>query len=186
MIVRKGSAAMRLNLKYATVDTPFGHVLMVRSARGLRSVSLPHIALIEALAQAGHSLRDAEEDAAAFGDLPIRLQRYFGGEAIAFPDELDYGDATAFQRAVWHAARSISYGSTRSYGWVAARIGRPNACRAVGGALGRNPIAIVVPCHRVVASDGLGGFGGGIALKQRLLDLEAGRVSRASSPGPQC
>ncbi len=177
---------MRLNLKYATVDTRLGCVLMVRSERGLMSVSLPESSRIQALAQAGQSLRDAEEDAAAFGDVPLRLQRYFGGEEVAFPDELDYGDATAFQRAVWEATRSISYGSTRSYGWVAARVGKPHACRAAGGALGRNSIAIIVPCHRVVASGGLGGFGGGIALKKRLLDLEAGRVSGASSPGPQC
>jgi len=180
MIGWGGGTTMRSNLKYATVDTPFGCVLMVRSERGLRSVSLPRSTRIEALSQAGRSLHGAEEDTAAFGDLPLRLQSYFNGEAVAFPDELDYGEATAFQRAVWRATRSIPYGSTRSYGWVAAQIGRPRASRAVGGALGRNPIAIVVPCHRVVAGGGLGGFGGGVAFKKRLLDLEAGSLVRAS------
>lgn len=177
---------MRLKLKYATVDTRLGTILVVRSEKGLRAVSLPQAARTGESAEVEHSLRDAEADAAAFGDLPLRLQRYFGGEAVAFPDELDYADATAFQQAVWQATRSIPHGSTRTYGWVAARIGRPHASRAVGRALGRNPIAIVVPCHRVVAGGGLGGFGGGIALKKRLLDLEAGRVRVAGSPGPRC
>ncbi len=182
--VRSG-ALMHLNIRYATVETRLGWVILVGSEKGLRLVSLPQPSQGEALAKVGRALCDAVEDVAAFGDLPLRLQRYFSGEVVAFPDRLDYGEATAFQQAVWEAARSISYGHTRNYGWVAARIGRPRACRAVGRALGQNPISIIVPCHRVIAAGGLGGFGGGVALKKRLLDMEARRVSRASSGGLQ-
>jgi len=165
---------MQSNLKYAIVDTPFGHVLIIRSEKGLRSVSLPQLPGTLRTGQTLYSPHDAEEDLAAFSDLPLRLQRYYGGEAVGFPDEIDYEDATAFERVVWGATRTITYGSARSYGWVAAQIGMPRAWRAVGRALGRNPLAIVVPCHRVVSTGGLGGFGGGLALKKRLLALEAG------------
>ena len=90
-------------------------------------------------------------------------------------------DGTAFQRRVWDALRGIGYGETVSYGQLADQIGRPTASRAVGLANGRNPVSIIVPCHRVVGSDGsLTGYGGGVANKQRLLDLER-QISRSSA-----
>jgi methylated-DNA-[protein]-cysteine S-methyltransferase len=172
--------------RYTAVETKFGWVMLVGSERGLRSVSFPEPSLESALARAAHSSRDALADAAAFGDLPVRLQRYFEGEAVEFTDTLDYGEASAFQREVWEATRLIPHGNVATYGSVAARIGRPRACRAVGTALGQNAIPIVVPCHRVVASGGgLGGFGGGLALKRSLLDLEKRRAAVASSQGLQ-
>ncbi len=80
---------------------------------------------------------------------------------------------TQFQKAVWRATAGIPYGETRSYAWVAKRIGNPRAVRAVGQALGANPVPIIIPCHRVIGSSGkLCGFAGGLALKQRLLELE--------------
>ncbi len=92
----------------------------------------------------------------------------------SFPDELDLSTATPFQRQVWEKTRLIPYGETRSYSWVAEQIGKPGAARAVGQALGRNPLPIIIPCHRVVASDGkLCGFAGGLGMKRRLLSLEA-------------
>ena len=81
-------------------------------------------------------------------------------------------DGTEFQRAVWRELSKIPYGETISYGELARRVGRPKGPRAVGQANGKNPIAIIVPCHRVVASNGLGGYGGGLAMKRALLALE--------------
>jgi methylated-DNA-[protein]-cysteine S-methyltransferase len=105
-----------------------------------------------------------------------QLTAYFAGERRSF--DLPLAPAgTAFQLAVWAALREIPYGTTVSYGGLARRLGSPSASRAVGLANGRNPIAIVVPCHRVIGADGsLTGFGGGMAAKRTLLDLEAGTL----------
>ena len=102
------------------------------------------------------------------------LARYFRGEAVDFRDiPLDLDTATAFERRVYNATRRIPFGRVASYGQIARAIGNPRASRAVGQALGKNPIGIVIPCHRVVASDGsLGGYTGGIEYKRRLLRLE--------------
>jgi methylated-DNA-[protein]-cysteine S-methyltransferase len=109
----------------------------------------------------------------SFVDTIPLLTMYFSGKKSEFPCALDYGQATHFQRNVWEATRSIPYGETRSYGWVANRIGKPAAVRAVGQALGKNPLPIIVPCHRVIASDGsLCGFSGGLETKRNLLRLE--------------
>jgi methylated-DNA-[protein]-cysteine S-methyltransferase len=102
------------------------------------------------------------------------LQRYFAGECVSFDLPLDLRYFTAFQQAVWRAAAEIPYGETRSYGWIAKRINNPRAVRAVGQALGTNPVPIIIPCHRVISAAGtLGGFSGGIGLKKKLLDMEA-------------
>jgi methylated-DNA-[protein]-cysteine S-methyltransferase len=105
-----------------------------------------------------------------------QLTAYFAGERRSF--DLPLAPAgTAFQLAVWAALVEIPYGTTVSYGELARRLGSPSASRAVGLANGRNPIAIVVPCHRVIGADGsLTGFGGGMAAKRTLLDLEAGTL----------
>jgi methylated-DNA-[protein]-cysteine S-methyltransferase len=102
------------------------------------------------------------------------FQSYFAGERVTFSGKIDISRATPFQQAVWTAARSIPYGETQSYAWIAHQTGKPLAARAAGQALGRNPLPIIVPCHRVLAGDGtLGGFGGGLDMKKFLLDLEA-------------
>ena len=163
-------------IKFTTVNTEGGWVGLVGSESGLILLTLPKISRKSALSKIKGFATDAIEDSSAFGDLPKRLQLYFIGEKVTFPDRLDLGDATDFDRAVWKATRSIPYGETRSYAWVARQCGSPWAYRAVGGALARNPLPIIIPCHRVVASNGsLGGFGGGLELKRRLLELEAGR-----------
>ena len=108
-----------------------------------------------------------------FQNLIERLRLYFDGKKVSFSDRLDL-DGTVFQREVWEATRAIPYGETRSYGWVARQIQKPDAARAVGQALGRNPLLVIVPCHRVLASNGeLCGFGGGLDMKRYLLRLEA-------------
>ena len=115
-------------------------------------------------------------DPGFFSDLRSQLRAYFAGERSAFDVTL-HPEGTPFQQAVWAALATIPYGQTVSYSWVAARIGKPKAVRAVGAANGRNPIAIIIPCHRVIGSDGrLTGYGGGLAVKRRLLRLENPRL----------
>lgn len=102
------------------------------------------------------------------------LDRYFAGRLTAFTVDVD-PSGTAFQRRVWAALRKIPYGVTRSYGDIAQVIGSASAVRAVGAANGANPIAIIIPCHRVIGANGtLTGFGGGLDRKRFLLDLERG------------
>jgi methylated-DNA-[protein]-cysteine S-methyltransferase len=108
-----------------------------------------------------------------------QLQAYFAGELKSFDVPLEIA-GTDFQKRVWSALRTIPYGQTRSYSEIAAQIGAPRAVRAVGAANGRNPIPIIVPCHRVIGASGsLVGFGGGLEWKRLLLDLEATYVERS-------
>ena len=113
-------------------------------------------------------------DAPLFTNVFDSLTRYFLGENPEFHQvPLTLSGGTEFQRAVWHTIREIPYGETRTYKWLAEQIGNPKAVRAVGGAVGANPISILIPCHRVIGSNGkLGGYGGGIERKRQLLELE--------------
>jgi len=173
-----------LTIKFAIVSTKFGWVGLGGSEAGLVLLTLPKSSRKAALSEVNEFAADAVEDTSAFGDLPYRLQRYFYGEKVSFPDSLDLSGATDFQKAVWNATRSIPCGETRTYAWVAQQIGSSQACRAVGGALARNPFPIIVPCHRVIASNGkLGGFSGGLAMKRRLLELEDARVGLSVKSG---
>jgi O-6-methylguanine DNA methyltransferase len=104
---------------------------------------------------------------------PVHCVRsYFSGHRVAFTNKLDLSPATAFQRRVWEITKLIPYGETRSYSWVAEQLGRAEAVRAVGRALARNPLPIIIPCHRVVAKDGVGGYSGGVEMKKYLIWLE--------------
>jgi methylated-DNA-[protein]-cysteine S-methyltransferase len=117
----------------------------------------------------------------AFADTRRQLAEYFAGERRAFDLPLSL-DGNEFELRVWSALRDIDYGETASYGEIAARIGAPTAARAVGLANGRNPIAVIVPCHRVIGADGsLTGYGGGLERKRLLLDLEAGVLPLAAA-----
>lgn len=102
-----------------------------------------------------------------------KLQQYSDGKSVRWNIPLDLSSGTEFQRKVWRVLMTIPRGETRSYGWVAKKIGKPGASRAVGTACGANPVPVIVPCHRVIAGDGsLGGFGGGLPMKRRLLKVE--------------
>jgi methylated-DNA-[protein]-cysteine S-methyltransferase len=119
-------------------------------------------------------------DAAAVSTAAIQLEQYLAGERTQFELELELG-GTLFERRVWDEVRAIPYGETATYAEIAERIGRPGASRAVGRANGRNPVAVVVPCHRVIGSDGsLTGYAGGIEMKRALLDLERTAAARPS------
>lgn len=163
-----------MRVYYTLFETELGWMGLVGSAAGLRHTVLPQPSPEAVLNLLTRGLPEAIADPSPFGDLLLRLRRYLAGEQVPFDDELDLTGATPFSRDVWQATRLIPYGETRSYGWIAQQIGRPRALRAVGQALGRNPLPIVVPCHRVLGKDGsLCGFGGGLEMKKRLLELEA-------------
>lgn len=110
-----------------------------------------------------------------------QLESYLAGRRRDLRVRFSLPQGTPFQRRVWQTTRTIPYGETRSYAWVAERMGCPRAARAVGQALGRNPLPLLIPCHRVVASNGsLGGFTGGLEIKRKLLGLE-GALPRAAA-----
>jgi len=162
------------DLRYTTFDTNFGWVAVLASARGLLRIILPQDLLQDARELLGERINHATWSPHDFEDLMGRLRSYFKGHRMDFPDKLDLSGTTTFQRKVWEATRLIPYGETRSYSWVASQIGKPSAVRAVGQTLGRNPLPIIIPCHRVLGSDGkLCGFRGGLQMKRYLLSLEA-------------
>ena len=158
-------------------DTEMGWAGIAGSERLIRRLVLPRSsreAALEALHE-GNALKLVEQEH-DFSGQAARIAAYFAGERVRFECELDFCGAGDFDRRVWAATQEIAYGDVESYGWIAARIGQPHAARAVGGALGRNPIPVIVPCHRVIHADGaLGGFGCGLEWKIRLLGLERGR-----------
>lgn len=165
-------------LRYTTFDTNMGWVGILGSATGLQGTTLPQPSSQEAQHLLGDT-NDATWALHSFDNLIQRCRIYFGGHRVTFPDQLDLSGATTFQRQVWEITRLIPYGETRSYAWVAEQIGQPRAVRAVGQALGKNPLPIIIPCHRVIASDGkLGGFSGGVEMKKRLLSLETATAIR--------
>jgi O-6-methylguanine DNA methyltransferase len=150
------------------------------SQDGLRKLILPQPSSEQArrlftnLGSSCHSETPSGAETNYFGDLPQRIKHYLNGKPVTFPDKLDLSWASSFQRDVWRVTQSIPYGETRSYAWVAGELGMPKAARATGRALAKNPLPIIIPCHRVICSDGsLGGFGGGALWKRRLLEIEA-------------
>jgi len=169
-------------LKYFTFNTSMGWVGISGSKSGLLCITLPQRSAQEASQLLGDSINYTTEVPHLFKDLMKRLVSYFSGQKVTFPDKLDLSKATAFQRKVWETTRLIPYGETRSYAWVAEKIGKQRAARAVGQALGRNPLPIIVPCHRVIASDGkLGGYTGGLKMKRYFLRLEGSSNIRKRS-----
>ena len=164
----------------ARVDSPIGTLRVASTSEGLAYVELPHA---NGRGLSGWLRRVAPEAKSVEGFAPNRdavrqLEEYLAGKRTRFELALDLR-GTRFQLEVWSALREIPYGETRSYAEIAREVGRPAALRAVGLANGANPLAIVVPCHRVIASDGsLGGYGGGLPLKARLLAMEQSRPAQ--------
>jgi methylated-DNA-[protein]-cysteine S-methyltransferase len=152
--------------RYRIIDSPVGPLTLVgddEALTGLRMDEQSH----PPPAPGGLA-----SDEGAFPEVVDQLTAYFAGELTEFHLTLGM-EGTAFQRRVWSALVEIPYGETVSYGQLATQIGQPSASRAVGLANGRNPIAIIVPCHRVIGSTGaLVGYGGGVDRKRRLLELE--------------
>ncbi len=156
---------------YTTFESPVGPLLLAGDARALRGVSF------DTGKHATSPQPGWKQSRAAFAEVIRQLQAYFRGELKKFDLPLAM-EGTDFQLRVWNALRAIPYGETISYAQLAERIGNPKAVRAVGLANGSNPIPIIVPCHRVIGSDGsLTGFGGGLATKNMLLELESKQLS---------
>lgn len=156
---------------HTTIESPVGPLFLAGEGRGLRYVSFA------ASRSAQKPRRDWTEDRKPFAETIRQLRAYFTGKLQEFDLPLLF-DGTEFQVLVWENLRKIPYGETLSYGELARRIGKADAVRAVGAANGANPIPIIVPCHRVIGSNGdLTGFGGGLPIKKKLLALESRQLS---------
>jgi methylated-DNA-[protein]-cysteine S-methyltransferase len=152
-----------------TLDSPVGELILVATDLGLRAVLWPNDE--PARVKLPTPIKDASGNP-ILRRCVAQLQQYFAGERTAFDLPLDL-HGTEFQQLAWFSLASIPYGQTATYGEQAERIGRPKAVRAIGAANGRNPVSIILPCHRVVGADGsLTGFAGGLDAKRRLLEIE--------------
>ena len=170
-----------MNLKYAVFNTNLGWIAALTSPKGLRRATLkdtPEAALDEL----GPEVVKAEEDPAALEDIRVCYEAYLAGDERALDDmPLDLDGATEFTKAAWEACRSIPPGETRSYQWLAVQAGKPRAPRAAGQAMAKNRLILVIPCHRVIGSDGsLHGYGSGLDRKAHLLELERDAIARKS------
>ena len=166
-----GVAEKMNEVYYTRFESPVGRLLLAADAKGLRRVSF------ENSKRSAPPESNWKQNRAAFAEVIRQLQAYFRGELKEFDLPLAM-EGTEFQLRVWNKLREIPYGETISYAQLAGRIGNPKAVRAVGLANGSNPIPIIVPCHRVIGSDGsLTGFGGGLPTKKRLLELESKQLS---------
>ena len=164
------------SLCYTYIESPVGDLLVAGTDEALHFLSFP----------AGHKAFGPQPDwhftDAPFREVRTQLDAYFAGDLQEFNLPL-YFDGTAFQNSVWRYLKGIPFGETRSYGQIAADLGRPRASRAIGAANGSNPIPIILPCHRVIGQNGsLTGFGGGLLVKEFLLRHE-GALHQCRSPG---
>lgn len=157
---------------FYTMDSPMGRLLLAGNEDGLRLIRFPN------RVRPGEPKANWRKDPEPLREAMSQLDAYFDGRRRSFDLKLAL-EGTPFQMSVWRALKEIPYGETLSYGELAEKIGRPGAARAVGGAVGKNPLPIVLPCHRVIGSNGsLTGFGGGLDRKKALLSLEKGFSTR--------
>lgn len=169
-----------VGVRYAVFPTAWGWCAAARTERGLCEFALP-------TSREGDAEKDiltrrpgARRDPGAFADVAAAVEKYFNGWTVSFDlFPIDLSGASSFCERVWSLTRRIPYGQVRSYRWISLEIGRPGAARGIGAALGANPLPLIVPCHRVVASDGtLRGFSaeGGLDTKARMLEMEGVRI----------
>ncbi len=159
---------------WSVCQTPVGPLTLLGGTSGLRAVHFPGRAGV---------LQETSRDDDALADAVVQLEEYFAGTRQRFELELDL-QGTDFQRSVWSELLAIPFGATTTYGTIADRLGRRDRVRAVGAAVGRTPIPIIVPCHRVLGASGeLTGYGGGLQRKQALLDLESAVSGGEPAPG---
>lgn len=156
-------------------QSPWGWMGVAESSKGIQAIVLPKrskkAVASELMAQGNGQWQQAESP--RMEALRVQLLQYLAGRVNTFDVPLDLSLGTSFQRQVWRTLQRVPYGKLRSYQWIAARVGGPHYARAVGNAVGANPLPIVIPCHRIVAHDAsLGGFSGGLPMKRKLLTLE--------------
>jgi len=170
--LRAADEAELVDIAYATHDSPFGTLLVAVTPIGLLAISLRDHD--EALARFARRVSPRLLESPAPTDRARReLDEYFEGRRTTFDLDLDLSLAGGFRLEVLHELEQVPFGETTTYGELARRAGRPRASRAVGTTMATNPIALVLPCHRVLpAGGGLGNYGGGVAMKRRLLELE--------------
>ncbi len=169
--VNAGSSLATVSM---TVESPVGKLVLLASPAGISGVRFEQEQVVAAPANQG--IEQDHLDAAA-----LQIDEYFAGKRLKFHLPLDMR-GTKFQQAVWQVTQRVAFAERVTYGDIARRIGSMGAARAVGSALGANPVLIIVPCHRVVGAGGrLAGFSSGLAIKQQLLEHEAGLVSSGSS-----
>jgi len=170
-------------MKFSVLETELGAILLFAREAHLWRLDLVASGPADARQRAAAEFPEAEEQPGRFEAATRLLRRYFSGERVEFDIPLDLFGLKPFSSAVLTEIRHIPYGGLASYGAVARRLGRPSAARAVGQALKRNPIPIVIPCHRIIAGDdSLGGFGMGLDMKMKLLSLEGADVHRLRKP----
>lgn len=158
---------------YTVFETDLGWMALLGESEKVREASLPKPTREQALIDLAGMSDDAVEDSQRFGDLPQRVKAYFSGQDADLRCDVDLSGVSPFEFRVYKELMEIPRGAIISYGDLAAAAGRPGAARAVGNAMKKNPIPVIIPCHRVVHSDrSIGKFGGGSDLKRKMLELE--------------
>lgn len=157
------------DIYYSSIVTRVGQVFVIAGPNGVKRVIFGEIPFRDYL-ESLNGVRVAEGGDAA--KMAAELELYFEGRLSEFKTGIDLAEGTPFQKAVWKKLLDVPYGQVTTYKELAESIGRPGAARAVGNAVGANPLPIVVPCHRVLAANGLGGYSGGIGIKKDLLTIE--------------
>lgn len=159
---------------YTVFKTSLGYLGAARTLNGLHTIILPKRSANEVVSILKKKFGiDCVENGQDFGAFYKKISDYFSGKSVRFDVRIDLEGASGFEKRVWLAAAAIPWGQVRSYEWMARSIGHPGACRAVGLALSRNRLPIVIPCHRVVKKNGdIGGFAEGLSMKRSLLKIE--------------
>jgi methylated-DNA-[protein]-cysteine S-methyltransferase len=166
--------------RFAVYESSIGYIIIVTRDGKVISLDVRDGGMYEARKMVSSLYPDATESMAPFKTIRTLLDRYLQGRKVNFDIDLDISHLGAFSQKVLNELRKIPHGETRSYGWLAKRVGKAGAARAVGQALKRNPIPIIIPCHRVIRDDGtIGGFSMGVDIKERLLALEGVDLARA-------
>ena len=162
-----------MTIYYTMIISPIGQIYVSGTKNGLNLLTFSKKEWQKYNEKVKRKHEKLIKNDSLFSNLKRELKDYVSGENVEFKDKLDFSYGTEFQKRVWKEMRKIPYGETRSYRWLAKKVGNSTKARAVGNACGANQFPIIVPCHRVIKEDGgLGGFSGGIETKKKLLKLE--------------